>query len=170
MTQVRELAALSDRLEISGADRTRWPAQERLRFAALIAGSEEARRMVAEAAALDRLLDSVPGVDPTRLDGLIGRIVNAAEAEGPPRDNVIDFAGARRGPAITPQRAPLHRRSNWQAAALLAASLFVGAFVGTSGILGSGVPALSGEYDVAEADVTDLLIGGARGLLEDDTL
>ncbi len=126
--------------------------------------------MMAEAAALDRLLDVAPGIDPARLGGLIDRIVATAEAEGTARgDNVVDFAGARRAPASTPRSAPIHRRSNWQAAALLAASLFVGAFVGTSGILGSGVPSLSGEYDVAEADVADFLIGN-RGLLEDDTL
>lgn len=169
MTQARELAALANRLDISGADRTRWPAQERLRFAALIAGDDAARRMVAEAAALDRLLDAAPGAEPARLDRLIDRISAAAQVEGASRaDNVVEFTAARRPAA--PPRTPVHRRSTWQAAALLAASLFVGAFVGTSGLLGTSISPASGEYDVAEADITDFLLGGARGLLEDDTL
>lgn len=170
MTEAKELAALADRLDISGADRTRWPAQERLRFAPLIAGSDETRRMMAEAAALDRLLDAAPTLAPTRLDGLIDRIVATAEAEGSrPAGNVVDFATARRAPAPPPRVAPF-QRSNWQAAALLAASLFLGAFVGTSGVLGPDASQLSAEYDVAEADVADLFIDGTRGLLEDDTL
>lgn len=168
MTQATELAALADRLEISGADRTRWPAQERLRFAPLIAGNDEARRMMAEAAALDRLLDAAPAIAPARLEGLIDRIVATAEAEGArPVDNVVDLAAARRAPA--PRVAP-RQRSGWQAAALLAASLVLGAFVGTSGVLGPNGSPLSSEYDVAEADVADLLFDGTRGLLEDDTL
>jgi hypothetical protein len=170
MTQAKELAALADRLEISGADRTRWPAQERLRFASLIASSDEARRLMAEASALDRLLDTVTGADPARLGGLVDRIVAAAVTEGAPGSgNVIAIGAGRRSVAPAP-RLPVHRRSNWQAAALLAASLFVGAFVGTSGLLGPGASTLGGEFDVAEADFSDYLIGNDDGLLEDDTL
>lgn len=172
MKQATELAALVNRLDISGADRTRWPAQERLRFAPLISGNQEAQRLVAEAAALDRLLDKIPPADPAKLAGLIDRIVAAAEAEGRPRaDNVVSISAARRAPAAAVKR-PLYQRSTtWQAAALLAASLFVGAFVGTSGLLGSAVPSLRSGYDVAEADLTELVIDGNRAsLIEEDTL
>lgn len=171
MKQVTELAALVNRLDISGADRTRWPAQERLRFASLISGNQEAQRLLAEAAALDRLLDTIPPADPAKLADLIDRIVAAAEAEGRPRaDNVVSISAARRAPAAAVRR-PLYQRSTWQAAALLAASLFVGAFVGNSGLLGSAVPSLGSEYDVAEADVTELVIDGNRSsLIEEDTL
>ncbi len=172
MKQATELAALVNRLEISGADRTRWPAQERLRFAPLISGNAEAQRLVAEAAALDRLLDKIPAADPANLHGLIDRIVAAAEAEGQPRtDNVVSISAARRTPAAAAKRPPIHQRSTWQAAALLAASLFVGAFVGKSGLLNSAVPSLGAQYDVAEADATELVIDGNRSsLIEEDTL
>lgn len=170
MTMATELEALKSRLEISGADRTRWPAQDRLRFASLISQDDEARRLVAEAAALDRLLDAAPAIDNAKQASLIDRIVAAAEAEGAPATagNVISIGAARR-PARKP---PVHQRSSWQAAALLAASLFVGAFVGTSGLLGSAVPGLSaGEYDVADLDATELVLDGNRSsLLEEDTL
>lgn len=176
MKQASELSALVNRLEISGSDRTRWPAQERLRFAPLIAQSDEARRLLAEAAALDRLLDAAPAADPGKLDALIDRICAAAEAEGQlPADNVVSISAARRSPAAPAKRA-LHQRSGWQAAALLAASLFVGAFVGTSGLLGSAVSSLGGEVNMAEADMDsldaiDLVLSGNRSsLLEEDTL
>lgn len=171
MTQATELAALVNRLEVSGADRTRWPAQERLRFAPLISGSEEARRLLAEAAALDRLLDKAPAANPAKFDHLIDRIVAAAQAEGQPRaDNVVPIASARRAQAAAAKR-PVHQRSSWRAAALLAASLVVGAFVGTSGLLRSAVPSLGSEYDVAEADATELVIDGNRSsLIAEDTL
>ena len=84
MTQAKDIADLVHRLDLSGADRTRWPAQERLRFASLIANSEEAQRLVEEAAAFDRLLDQVPGADDGKLGGLVDQIVAAAEAEGRP--------------------------------------------------------------------------------------
>lgn len=171
MTKATELAALKSRLEISGADRTRWPAQERLRFASLMTQDDEARRLVAEATALDRLLDKVPAPDPATFGNLIDRIVAAAEAEGSAvsAGNVISIGSARKA---TPARIPVHQRSSWQAAALLAASLFVGAFVGTQGLLGSAVPGLTGgTYDVADLDATELVLDGNRAsLLEEDTL
>jgi hypothetical protein len=171
MTKAIELAALKSRLEISGADRTRWPAQERLRFASMLTQDKDAQRLVAEAAALDRLLDVMPAPDPARLGSLIDRIVAAAEAEGAPSaENVVSITTARRPAA--PARTPIHQRSSWQAAALLAASLFVGAFVGTSGMLESAVPGLTGAtYDVADLDATELVLDGNRSsLLEEDTL
>lgn len=173
MKHANEMAALVNRLEISGADRTRWPAQERLRFAQLIAGNAEAQRLVAEAAALDRLLDKAPAVDVAKLGGLVDRIVAAAEAEGQlAGGNVISIAAARRQ-VEAKRHVPVYGRSSWRAGALLAASLVVGAFVGTSGLLGTAVPSLGGggEYDVAEADATELVIDGNRSsLIEEDTL
>ncbi len=52
--------ALERLLEIYGADRTRWPARERLRFAGVISDDKAAARMLAEADALDRLLEQAP--------------------------------------------------------------------------------------------------------------
>lgn len=172
MTQASELTALINRLDISGADRTRWPAQERLRFAPLIAGNEEAQRLLAEAAAFDKLLDQAPAPNDARYAGLIDRIVAAADAErtAAPGNVVPITAGRRASAPVAQRRTPVHQRSSWQAAALLAASLFVGAFVGTSGLLNQAIPSF-GEVDVAEADVTELVIDGNRSsLIEEDLL
>ena len=51
---------LKDVLDAYGADRTRWPAASRREISALLAVSQEARRLVAEAEAFDRLLDAAP--------------------------------------------------------------------------------------------------------------
>lgn len=168
MTQAKDIADLVHRLDVSGADRTRWPAQERLRFASLIAQSEEAQRLVAEAAAFDRLLDQVPGVSGGKLDGLVDKIVAAAEAEGRPEaGNVVPMRAATAGRPKQPAARPAIRPSTWSAAALMAASLLIGAFVGTSGLLGSAVPSLQSEFAVAEADLdgldaAELLLDGDR--------
>ena len=58
--RMQELDSLQKLLDGHGGDRTRWPASERLRFAPLIGGDEEARRRIAEAEALDRILDKAP--------------------------------------------------------------------------------------------------------------
>ena len=52
--------ALERLLDVCGADRTRWPARERLRFASFIGEDEGAKRLLAEADALDSLLDLAP--------------------------------------------------------------------------------------------------------------
>lgn len=130
--RMTEIAAMRRLLETFGADRTRWPAGERLRFAPLIARDELARKLVVEAAALDKLLDLAPVPEPARERALADRIV--AEA-------VVAFdvgsrmahpqGGASR--ARWPMR--LERPNDWRAAALLAASLLIGMFTGTTGIL-----------------------------------
>jgi hypothetical protein len=173
MKQTIELEALAHRLEVSGSDRTRWPAQERLRFAPLLAQSSEARQLLAEAAALDRVLDMAPGPDGARLAPLIDRIVALAEREGQgDSTKVVPFPAHR--PASRAARPPINS-GGWRAAALLAASLVVGAFVGTTGLLGSGVGALSpvtvADNDSDSLDATELvLVGDRSSFLEEDTL
>lgn len=166
MKNAGELEALVHRLEVSGADRTRWPAPERLRFAQLIAQDEQARRLVEEAGALDRLLNLAPNVGSDRVDGLVDRIVAAAEQEGATSSNVEPF---RRRTAPPSARVPMRYRTSWQAAALLAASLFVGAFVGTSGLLQSSVGSLGqaiySDSDSDSLDVSDLSLDGSRSTL-----
>ncbi len=74
----RELGAFARLLDGYGADRTRWPAPERLRFASLLAEDAEARRLLAEAAALDRLIDMAPLVAESRREALVERILERA--------------------------------------------------------------------------------------------
>lgn len=165
----REIDALGTLVDRFGADRTRWPAPDRLRFATLLKESAEARRTLAEAEALDRLLDEAPLVDAGRHGALCDRIVARALAETAgataapradrsmagevqgsqgsqaapgseaERGNVADLAAARASRRPAPSRLPRFgsrlAASAWPAAALLAASLAIGIFAGSSGLL-----------------------------------
>lgn len=143
--RAEERQALVHLLEVCGADRTRWPARERLRFASFIAEDDEAKRLVREAAALDDLLDCAPRASEDRERALQERIVAAALRSGEPKLAVV---GGSREPAA-PQRArqrfsisgfaKASVRAEWPAAALLAASLVVGVLLGTNGTLDPAV-------------------------------
>jgi hypothetical protein len=175
-----ELKALERLLASHGADRTRWPAPERLRFAPLLSASALARRKLSEAAALDRLIDLAP--EPrTNRTALAERIAAAALAE------------ARRGQVIRlPQRGGLGSRfgsgagraaafgrlnpgaGQWAGGALLAASLVLGAFIGTSGTFNSAIQPLTvaaiGDGE-AEADASQVAFGvDGVGLFEEELL
>ncbi len=134
----REREALQHLLECCGADRTRWPAPERLRFAPLLVEDAEARRMVAEAAALDRLIDLAPLVSERRQAALVDRIVE--EAGGLPRASKPGVAVIRRSNgsgnafrrALPMTGGSARMRTQWPAAMLLAASLVLGIFAGTT--------------------------------------
>ena len=63
-------------IDAYGADPRRWPDAERQGAGALLAASEEARRIVAGAAALDALLDSAAGPVPSEV--LAARVLRAA--------------------------------------------------------------------------------------------
>lgn len=130
---------LQQLLEAHGADRSRWPAAERLRFAPLIASNVQAKVALSEAAALDRLLDSAPTVSIERERALARRIVAAASAPplraGRAGSNVVAL---RRNPASNFATAIRH-----PAAALMAASLVLGIVVGSSGAISPAVTYLA---------------------------
>jgi hypothetical protein len=130
--------ALEHLLEVYGADRTRWPARERLRFASLVAEDDAARHLLAEATALDSLLDLAPKASAAREHALKERIVAAALRQTGPKFAVVaratEDAGAGwkawvRRPSLS--RAPAS--SGWAAGGLLAASLVVGVLLGSAG-------------------------------------
>jgi hypothetical protein len=150
-TRAEDRQALERLLDVCGADRTRWPARERLRFASFICEDEGAQRLVAESAALDTLLDRAPRASEDRERALKERIVAAALRSTETRLAVVAATGAAgkasRLPAwarLTPSR-PVNARHEWPAAALLAASLVVGVMLGSAGTLDSTV------QEVAEA-------------------
>jgi hypothetical protein len=134
-TQATDREALARLLEIHGADRTRWPARERLRFAGVISEDKTAAKLLAEAEALDRLLDQAPRASAAGIEALKERIVAAALRTHEPHLAVI--AGGKKV-AVLPQARP-GRRSlatryvEWPAAAVLAASLVLGVMLGTTG-------------------------------------
>src|SRR4029079_5524911 len=70
--------ALERLLDIYGADRTRWPARERLRVAGVIGEDRSSARMLAEADALDRLLEQAPRASSADVEALKERIMAAA--------------------------------------------------------------------------------------------
>lgn len=128
------LAAFAQVLETFGSDRTRWPAPVRRDFAGLLATSAEAQAQLREAEALDRLLDFAP---PPHIDtgALASRILAAAAAESvapaapqaAPRARSIFERSSNKGANAT------RNTEQWPAAALLAASLVLGAIFGFSG-------------------------------------
>jgi len=134
--QVADREALERLLEIYGADRTRWPARERLRFASVISEDKAASRMLAEAEALDILLDSASRPSDAAVDALKDRIMATALRELPvevsvaarPSASVTSIWARRRAlPAMAP------RAVEWPAAAVLAASLVLGVMLGSAG-------------------------------------
>lgn len=190
----QELAALSRLIEASGADRTRWPAPDRLRFAGLLKSSPEARRILAEAAALDRLLDMAPRVPESRHAELADRIAARARslpqqavADGAPRvaseaasgqaaghaahhgaPGVTDLAAVRSVRARAGGQPAWTGRSGWQAAGLLAASLVLGIALGGAGLL---APAVGHMPGVSSSEGGELAFGLDRAAaVEEDTL
>ena len=132
MTAKTGLELLDDVLAIYGSDRSRWPLAERQELAVLIANSAQARKMLAEAEALDRLLNHAPKMSDGRVALLAERI--AAQAVHTPRMTAIPGGAARRA-----NSAPAWRQHAAGITAL-AASLVLGIMVGQSA---SVAPAVS---------------------------
>lgn len=166
-----ELAALDALLDVHGGDEARWPVAAVERFASLIARNAQAQRLVAEAKALDRLLVEADDGDArpaSRHAALADRIMAATDASAPPvaGGNVVGIGNVREA-----VRRPVAPRQSWQAAALLAASLVAGLYVGSG--LGTS-PLLA---DVAErlgigqlVEPTVALISDAAGEREEEWL
>ena len=91
------VAAFMQLVDAFGSDPQRWP-QDRLRAAEMLLHSSGAdglavRRYLAEAAALDRVLDAAPVVDHTQTRLLAERIMATANSSSPPA-NIIAFNAA----------------------------------------------------------------------------
>lgn len=167
------LAEFERLLDVYGGDRTHWPAEARAAAAQLVARDAKARRMLAEAEALDRLLERAPLPGLATEAALADRIVAAAQRS--PR--IVKIAGARSelviarpggSPRLPASRGPAWRLRFWgadvRAAALLAGSLAVGIFLGLSSVPQSVVPVLAdltgggtdrGGYNLAHVEPFD---------------
>jgi hypothetical protein len=136
-----DVQALERHLEIYGADQARWPQAARVRFAPLLADDARARALLSEAAALDRLLEYAPVPRVCKERALRDRIVAVISNEGDAART--DRSGARS--TDLPRRrqlswtSPARGWARWQAAALLAASLAIGVYLGSAGELTSEV-------------------------------
>ena len=154
MATKTDLERFDDVLASFGSDRTRWPAPLRLELSQLLANSPEARAMLAEAQALDRLLDMAPVVASDRMMALTDRIV--AQAARTPR------VAASSTPVSRPKPASAWKRHATGLSAL-AASLLAGVFAGQNG---SVAPAVS---DIATVVGIESLADGARVAATDET-
>ena len=161
-------------LDVYGGDRTRWPVEARASAGHLVARDRAARRLLAEAEALDRALERAPLPTLAQEAAIAERIVAAArrsprivspartEAGRPdtrPADNVVQLPAARGRPRWLTTRTAFSG-----AASALAASLALGVFLGLSnlsqGVLPAveqmtGIPLGSNSAVVAQIDLLD---------------
>jgi hypothetical protein len=167
MTTAQHMDRLRAVLGAYGADPERWPAADRMVLQSFMAQSVEAQALVAEEAQFDMLLSaaphgvSAPAVDRSkaalfaRLDGELGA---AAAAPGV----VVPFARKAVQPA-----APAAARGIWKEASVMAASLLVGFFTVSQGLLdGSGLdPA---QFSVSSGEEADDVSAMALGHTDAD--
>jgi hypothetical protein len=130
------MEALSRTLDAYGSDAARWPKGSADRLRTLIAEAPEARALLTEARALERVLDRAPVPSTDRVHALADRIVAAAVAEQ--AVSVRPATGGGRVIALPARIRDIRRaaaaadRTVWQTAALLAACLVAGIYIGSS--------------------------------------
>lgn len=158
--------ALQRLLDVYGADRTRWPARERLRFASVVSEDKASARLLAEAEALDRLLDSAPRSSDATVEALKERILAAAQSTAPAGGSVVTLqrpASPRRAPARAPALAArlAGRFAQWPAAAVMAASLAFGVMLGSVGTFDSAMEEMVqvAGFSTSATDSAQLALG-----------
>lgn len=151
MSNNMTIAEFERLLDVYGSDRSRWPVEARAGAGQLVARDKAARRLLAEAEALDRALERAPLPSLAEEAALAERILAAARRS--PR--MVPPTGA---PSM-PEREPVARnvvrlrpppqRARWMAsralggaAGMLAASLALGVFLGLSSLSQGVWPAL----------------------------
>ena len=136
--QERPIETLRRIVAAYGADPVRWPADQREAVATFVRDNPDAADILREAETLDRLLDTaVHAPDRAAPSQLVARIMSQATEPS----TVVPFTPAAnpRGPSQvenTPARRVI-RTHYWPAAAMMAASLLVGIFIGGTGQLNS---------------------------------
>ena len=150
-----ELSAFEEHLDAHGSRVERWPETARVRFEPVLQRNARARELIAEARALETLLDRAPLPGAQRTEALAHRITAMATAEAarePATAPVIDLAARRRTRAMAPT-------VRWKVASALAASLLVGIYLGSSPSVSSTVEAVAGAVGVStDAEVSDLAL------------
>ena len=162
------LAAFERLLEVYGSDRSRWPIDARASAGQLVARLAAARRLLAEAEALDRVLERAPMPTLACEAALAERIIAAARRS--PRMVPMGTGKQRPEARGKPTTAEVPARPRWSpertafgAAGALAASLVLGVMIGLSSISQGVLPALeqmtgialSSTSPVAQVDLLD---------------
>ena len=158
-TTIKLLAAT---LESFGADRTRWPVHVRRDLSSLIADNQDAQRLLAEAAALDHLLDLAPRVSRAAKSALAERIAVQAARSG------VSQISRRSGFGR-----PLARKDNAYAGMALAASLVLGLLAGSQQGLAPAlreVAASAGLENAASGSQIAASSDDSFGLVSEDLL
>ena len=147
MTSILTCADFEHLLDVYGADRTRWPLGCRAGATALLSSDVSARRLLAEAIALDAVLakgEPDAQADTGAMGALAARIIAAAAIT--PRVAAVTPAPV---PALANSRGralPGSRQMTsglWRGAAMLAASLVLGIFVGQSQLGAYALPKIA---------------------------
>jgi hypothetical protein len=147
------LRQLEERLEVSGASLSRWPRDCRARLAAFIETDAKAARLLAEIQALDRVLARAPEC---AVRGALQAKICAAAAKLRQDGGhaaaaiVVDFRDGSRRSRNGFGSGTIAARSFWGGAALLAASLILGVYIGASG---DAVPTLRNIEAFASNDL-----------------
>jgi hypothetical protein len=159
-------------LEVYGSDRARWPVEARASAGQLVARDKGARRLLAEAEALDRALERAPLPTLAAEAALADRILAAARRSPrmvPAARSAVPDAGRRVTDNVVPLRSA-RARSRWFAptafggAAGIAACLALGVVLGLSNLSQGLLPALEDMTGislsthgrvVAQADLLD---------------
>lgn len=164
-TTIMTLSEFERLLDVYGGDRTHWPLEARASAAQLVARDVGARKLLAEAEALDRVLERAPLPSLASEAALADRIVAAAQRS--PRIVKIDSDEERQTGAVEngwqgSRAAAAPFRADVRKAAVLAASLVLGLYIGLSNLPQQIVPALTGvgdasrdPYNLALADPFD---------------
>lgn len=154
-----ELAGLAELLDTHGGNPERWPADRRAAFERLIAADPEARRLAAEAQALDRVLTGAPAagaVQPLVLSKLILDKVRAERGNSGGRPGLDGMRTGNRSasPVLT-------RRAGWASAGVLAASFVFGIVLGGSDLGAPYVEDLASAAGLADtsAVLSELIAG-----------
>jgi hypothetical protein len=153
------IAELERLLDVYGSDRTRWPVEARANAGHLVARDRAARRLLAEAEALDRALERAPLPTLAQEAAMAERIVAAArrtprivagagvEAGRPPvtvGDNIVQLPALRR-----PRQWLSAKTAFGGVASALAASLALGVLLGLSNLSQGLLPAVEQMTGIA---------------------
>lgn len=182
-----EIEAFEQMLDTYGGDEARWPAEARRRFRSLPHRDARAKSLLAEARALETVLDHAPLPSRQRIEALRARILDAAQ-----HTPAVPRAALRRESLLYRPRRALervrgmlrraphhgaglpysHRQAGWKVATVLAASLVAGVFIGRAQPVSLAIQALaertvepagSDQYAVALFDDAGFLPGSMDG-------
>lgn len=131
-----DLALLERTLDAFGSDPMRWPAERRQQLASCLTDDPRAGRRIEREQAFEKVLASASGTDHQRLAELSERIIDVVTGDTRTKQDaeIIQWPGpvTRQASTPPPVRLSRHPVGTAPAAALLAASLLIGIFAGSS--------------------------------------